>query len=231
MRIHLVPMNRIRTAAPAEDGRGSRPWSVAVALMLVALLAGGFGLTLTQHGATPPADGLRHVLWPEPRPIPRFALSDHTGAAFDRSRLLGRWTFLFFGYTSCPDVCPTTLAVLADIARSRGSLDVPAQDVFVSVDPERDGAQRLGAYVRHFREDFIGVHGFDGALKPLLEALNVMVVREPSAGGAGLISHTSAIMLVDPQARVVAAFSPPHDAGVIVRQFAEIRQYLKENDS
>src|SRR5712664_2667657 len=91
------------------------------------------------------------TLFPDPKPLTAFAFTDHENRAFDLSRLKGKWSFLFFRYTHCPDICPTTLATLAraheNIVKSTvGAKDV--QFVFISVDPNRDTAGKLGQYVR-----------------------------------------------------------------------------------
>ena len=98
---------------------------------------------------------------------------DFRGEPFGPDRLKGRWSFLFFGFTHCPDVCPTTLSVLAKVSRElepdNGRGD-GAQFVFVSVDPARDTPARLGEYVAYFDPDFLGVSGPDSALQPLAPA-------------------------------------------------------------
>ena len=102
------------------------------------------------------------TLLPEPKPLTAFAFTDHENRVFDLSRLKGKWSFLFFGYTHCPDVCPTTLATLAraheNMAKSKaGAEDV--QFVFISVDPNRDTAGKLRQYVTYFDATFLGVTG------------------------------------------------------------------------
>jgi len=87
------------------------------------------------------------TLFPDPKPLTAFALTDHKNRVFDLAGLKGKWSFLFFGFTHCPDICPTTLAILArardNIAKSKvGAEDV--QFVFISVDPNRDTAGKLG---------------------------------------------------------------------------------------
>src|SRR5258708_16059500 len=104
------------------------------------------------------------TLFPDPKPLTAFALTDHENRVFDLSRLKGKWSFLFFGYTHCPDICPTTLAILAraheKIAKSAvGAKDV--QFVFISVDPNRDTAGKLRQYVSFFDPPFLGVTGDD----------------------------------------------------------------------
>jgi protein SCO1/2 len=98
---------------------------------------------------------------PTPRAIAPFSLMDDRGQAFDNARLQGRWTIMYFGYTACPDICPTTMAAVAQaeqlLAKSRDSdLLKELQVVFVSVDPERDTTEVLHRYVTAFSPDFVG---------------------------------------------------------------------------
>src|SRR5207245_2011637 len=90
------------------------------------------------------------TLFPAPKPLADFAFTDHENRAFDLSRLKGKWSFLFFGYTHCPDICPMTLATLARAHESIAKTTAGAKDVqfaFISVDPSRDTAGKLGEYV------------------------------------------------------------------------------------
>ena len=171
-------------------------------------------------------EALIGTLLPQPRSLPEFVLSDHTGAEFGRSRFLGRWTLVFFGYTSCPDICPTTMLTLKGVEEElRGAGAEPPQVVLVSVDPARDDAEKLRDYVSYFGEDFLGVRGEDDQLHTLALQIGAMYQRgEPDASGFYEVAHSASIFLVDPQARVVAAFSPPHQPADIAGRLSMIRE-------
>ena len=131
-------------------------------LVAVAILSLVLGLWLSQKlgGKTlVPAD-LDATFLPSGKPLAPFSLVDQDGKAFDVDRLKGRWTFMFFGYTNCPDVCPTTLQTMKDAWKllDKKSLD-KTQMVFVSVDADRDPPAVLKKYVNYFHPDFIGVTG------------------------------------------------------------------------
>lgn len=200
------------------------------ALVLVAAVAGFLAATfLTPRVSNVLPENMSATVWPEPKPVPAFTLIDHKGQTFNRDRLLGHWNFLFFGYTHCPDVCPTTLALLngvaSKLADKPGSGSLP-QFVFISVDPERDTPQRLAEYVPYFNQDFIGVTGDEAHLKGLTTPLGVMYMRAPEQTGTGyLVDHSASILLVDPEGRFHAVFSAPHDLDAIVRDFLVIRQH------
>jgi len=168
------------------------------------------------------------TLFPDPKPLTAFAFTDHENRVFDLSRLKGKWSFLFFGYTHCPDICPTTLATLAraheSIAKSTaGAKDV--QFVFISVDPNRDTAGKLGQYVTYFDTSFLGVTGDDAQLGKLAAQLGAAYQLAVTPGVENYpVYHTAAVFLVDPRARYHAVFAPPLDAEGISRRFEVLRE-------
>ena len=168
------------------------------------------------------------TVFPDPKPMRAFALTDHQNRVFDLSRLQGKWSFLFFGFTHCPDVCPTTLAELArardDIARnSVGAEDV--QFVFISVDPNRDTAGKLGQYVTYFHTTFLGVTGNDAQIAKLAAQLDAAYQVAFTPGMENYpVYHTTTVFLVDPRARYLAMFTPPLDAEAIAKRFKVLRE-------
>lgn len=170
---------------------------------------------------------LQGVLRPEPKPLQAFELIDQYRQPFDLERLTGRWSLVFFGYTSCPDICPTTLSTLSGVVKRLSSdpQDLSGvQVVFVSVDPQRDTPEVIEGYLKYFSEAFQGVTGEQDDIDSLARQFGAGYVHEPeTAKGQYLVSHTSSIFLVDPRGRLLAAFSPPHDPGTIAGLFRQIR--------
>ena len=168
------------------------------------------------------------TLFPAPKPLAAFAFTDHENRVFDLSRLKGKWSFLFFGYTHCPDICPTTLATLARVRESISKNAAGAQDVqfvFISVDPNRDTAGKLGQYVTYFDATFLGVTGDDAQLGNLAGQLGAAYQAEVKPGTENYpVYHTAAVFLVDPRARYHAVFAPPLDAEGISRRFGVLRE-------
>ena len=168
------------------------------------------------------------TLFPDPKPLTAFTLTDHKNRVFDLASLKGKWSFLFFGFTHCPDVCPTTLAVLArareDIAKNAlGAKDI--QFVFVSVDPNRDTAGVLRQYVEYFDASFLGVTGDNAQIANLAGQLGAAYQVAITPGMENYpVYHTAAVFLVDPQARYHAVFTPPHDAEAISKRFKVVRE-------
>lgn len=197
-----------------------------LAVVVLAGVAAGVAVAhfAGKRGAAPPATE-HATLFAEPRALPAFALVDDAGAPFVPERLVGHWTFLFFGFVNCPDVCPTTLATLADVRRqvAREPGTRPPEVVMVSVDPGRDTPAVLARYVAHFDPSFTGATGDAAAIRTLTDALGVAVaVGEPDADGNYAVDHTAALFLVDPEGRFAALFNTPHEAGAIARDYRAI---------
>jgi len=193
------------------------------------LLAGILAGVLAAHffrGATGAAPDLEQaVLFQVPRPLPDAPLAGPGDTRFGTTSLAGRWTFLFFGFVNCPDVCPTTLATLAAVRKSLDDLPPPERPAvaFVSVDPGRDTPELLGRYVAHFDPAFEGVTGSAAAIETWTRALGVaVIIGAPAADGSYAVDHSAAIFLVDPTAKVAALFGAPHEAGVVARDFRRI---------
>ena len=184
--------------------------------------------------ATPPLPGVdlpqRHgyvISMPELLPVADFKLIAHTGLPLTREDLKGRWNFLYFGYTFCPDACPLTLMQLKrlqQLSAQRG-LDEDAAYWFISVDPERDTPQHLGDYVKYFHNKFQAATGDPRELAHLTNQLNV-TYRVPAHHPGDIlysVDHPSTILLIDPDVRFHAMFMPPHDPETMVEDFAKLR--------
>ncbi|MDH5611494.1 MAG: SCO family protein [Gammaproteobacteria bacterium] len=173
------------------------------------------------------------VLRPDPRQLKSFELIDQNGKVINQQMFKNKWSFVFFGYTSCPDICPTTLhtlnSVIAMLAKNDNKLLLDAQVVFVSVDPERDTVAMLADYMAFFNRDFIGITGDKKNIDNITQQFGAgYMMDEEIAPGQYQVSHTSAIFLVTPDNKLVAAFSQPHIPGTIVSQYKKIRDYLSK---
>jgi protein SCO1/2 len=156
----------------------------------------------------------------EPNPVAPFELVDHEGNPLDERALAGRWHLVFAGFTNCPDICPTTLTMLAGL-RSRLAGAGP-QILFVSVDPERDTPGRLAAYLRHFDPDFTGATGSPGAIAAFTHELGLAQVKVPGVGADYTVDHSAALVLIDPQVRVAGYFQAPHDVDALAVDLAAL---------
>ena len=195
---------------------------------LVALLsaAAGFSLWKLAQDGTPSMTAALRIL-PEPRVLADFRLVDQDGEAFSLQQLQGKWSLLFFGFTHCPDVCPSALYDLQQVshtaARSAGHGEA-LQVIFVSVDPERDAPERLKEYVRFFDPEFLGLTGTPEQLAALAKQIGVAYRIEPHDAGSPdyTVDHSASIMLTDPQGRLYGVFPAPHDAGDIAHDLLAV---------
>lgn len=215
--------------------RKSPPLLLVAAVLSAALaLAGGYWLADHLFEKTPDLSKLHATVFREPRTVKPFALVDHTGKRFDNDSFRGHWTFVFFGYTHCPDVCPTTLAVLNSVARKLEPEKHRLQFVFVSVDPQRDTPEQLAQFVSYFNRSFIGATGSEDILKALTGQLGVVYARvAPDSGSQStgtdnyLIDHSASVLLFDPAGRFHAVFTPPLDAKSIADDFLLISKFYE----
>lgn len=186
--------------------------------ILIAAFAAGMGLWLGSRLLAPFQPALSAgLLYPSPRPVPEFTLARADGNPLTLADWRGRWTLVFFGFTNCPDVCPTTLATLkqawVELGR-RGLADRIRVD-FVSVDPQRDTSETLMKYVGYFSPDFVAATGSDEELGKLTRSLGLVYARTPNESGDYSVDHSAAVIIVDPQGRLVGMFRPPLDAAKI----------------
>ena len=200
---------------------------IFVGMMAMGLGVGYYSAGYYQVNTRPDIEGL---LWPDSKQLLAFATIDQSGQVFGIDRLQGRWSFLFFGYTHCPDVCPLTLAVLNDLLRQlQGSAEArDTQVIFITVDPERDSAGRLQEYVSYFNPAFIGLGGTIAQVMSLASQVGaVYMYGDKSATGDYIVDHTAAVFLTDPRGRVVAVFSAPHLVDSIRDRYKMIREFVE----
>lgn len=218
---------------PSTGTTGRRFPAGPVLLIVLGLVVLGISYAMRNvPGSTPgwanaPPE-LRAILWPEPLPVGDFQLLDQRERPFGPAQLQGRWTFLFFGYLQCPDVCPMAMQVLRDyrkaLAASQPGLE--HQVVFVSVDPEYDEPAQIAAYLDFFDPEFVGLSGPPDALAALAGPLAIKYVEFFDDRGRRSIDHTSSIMIIDPQGRVLGAFPPPQRPERMLEQFRALRRHF-----
>lgn len=187
------------------------------------------------RSAPPPTPPLRMpevpaIVWPPPPPLLPFTLTDSHGAPLGPARLRDHWTLLFFGYTHCPDICPTTLATLQStwsaLATSAG-FRTRGQVLFVSVDGARDTPARLAEYTAFFNPQFLAASGDDRNLHHLTRQFGARVIRVSGDDPEQYwFDHPASVLLISPDTRVAAEFTPPLDAADIATQVAEIVDYF-----
>ncbi len=170
-----------------------------------------------------PAEPVAATVFASPRELPPVDLLDPSGATIDSSAFTGGWDILFFGFTHCPDICPTTLYRLAALQDRLDDLPPGRQPTvwLVSVDPLRDTPPVLEKYLSAFGPGVTGATGSAEAIAGFAEGLGVAYQQLPE-GDSYTVSHTSALFLVDPQARLAALFTTPLDWQAIEADYREL---------
>jgi len=184
-------------------------------------------------------EDLKDLIIESPIPLKRFELMNHQHQPFNVKNLENKWTFIFFGYTHCPDICPATLAELntaaAQLTSQQNSTKTPTaatetpnreiQYVFVSVDSARDTIDELSEYISYFNKDFVAVTGLKEQLTELTTQLGVKFEIGDGTATQYFVSHASAVLLIDPQARYYARFRAPHYSEELISGFNKIRDF------
>jgi protein SCO1/2 len=217
---------------------------LTLCLLLINLALLSFAAVIWQQRAqTPPL--IQGVLLPQARTIAPFSLLDHQHQPFTERELLGRWHLVSYGFTACPDICPTTLAQLARFAKMlerQGHHDLRL--LFYSVDHRRDTSAVLASYLPFFNADFVGLTHLDHSANPHLpfeQGLGINAQLSPAdgqidseAGNAYQVSHGITLLLLNPEGQFQAVFTPNldsagashFDAHQILKDYLQIRDYL-----
>jgi protein SCO1/2 len=188
------------------------------------LAAAGFLAAIIWSPKPPLALASGTILAPA-RPLADFSLIDNQGRSFGAANLRGHWSLMFFGYTDCPDYCPTTLTMLAALDKQlRAAKTVaPPQVIFVSVDAKRDTPAQLNQFVPNFDPEFIGL---TAASQPAIEALakkwGVAVNIQYAANGNYIVDHSTEIFVIDPAGNLAAILTGPFTVDVLQSDFRRI---------
>ena len=188
--------------------------TIAGLLLFITVIVAGFvyrvSLPRIMTASEMSANGL--YLSETPRNIGEFDLVDHHGNPFNPGRLEGQWTLVFFGFTHCPDICPTTMTFLNTFLESlEGTEAQDPQVVMVSVDPARDTVQQLADYVPYFNPDFTGVTGEFLDIHRFATKLNTPFRKVMDEDGSYQVDHSSNIVLINPRGDYHGFFRAPLD--------------------
>jgi len=161
-----------------------------------------------------------------PTVLPAFSLLDQNGNEFDNDSLEGKWSFLFFGYTNCPDVCPTSMTVMAGLNKKQDLKDF--NYIFATVDPKRDTVAQIKDFVSFFNPGFIGLTGEKVEIDKFREPLGIIYDFEGDTSSEDyVVTHFAAIYLLDPRGRMRAYVLPPHDVPRVYEAMKFIYEYYE----
>lgn len=200
--------------------------TVVIVLLFIGLLVGSFIYVQTQPRGLSDADlRARGVfLFERPRDVGEFTLIDDNGQPFSEEALAGQWSLLFFGFTYCPDICPTTLAQLADFYRRLDpELKQDTRVMLVSVDPARDTPEKLHDYVRYFHPEFRGLTGEFLELHRVATAFNIPFTKQRGAGENYLVEHSANVVLVNDRGHYVGFIKGPIDVEQLLLTYEAVR--------
>ena len=160
------------------------------------------------------------------RALPEWELHDTQGADFSRQNFAGRWSFVFLGYTSCPDICPPTIMQMQRLIRfiERQDDDIEApQMVFISVDPQHDTAERMQTFLNQFGQDVIGVLGKKQTVEVVNQFFATHTQERENEDGVRLIDHSSKLFVINPDGRLIAMLNPPFTSTELFDAYRRIR--------
>jgi protein SCO1/2 len=200
--------------------------TVIALLVLITVIVAGFvhriSLPRVMTESEMKINGL--YLLDTPRSLGDFALIDHHGAPFTPQRFKDKWSLVFFGFTYCPDVCPTTMAFLNEFMASlEGTEAEDTQVVMVSVDPARDTVEQLAHYVPFFNPEFTGVTGEFLDIHRFATALNTPFRKVSGAGDDYQVDHSANVVLINPRGDYHGFFKAPLDLAKMKTTFRSAR--------
>ena len=205
--------------------------TVTFVVVLIALMLAGFYHKISQPRILNEHE-LREngaVLLQTARKFSEFELTDHKGQSFGLEQLKNKWSLIFFGFTHCPDICPTTMASAAKLyAELDDDEKQQFQVVLISLDHERDTLEKLADYVPYFNPDFIGATGNQYVLLKLATELNVAFSKVELEDGDYTIDHSGNMILINPYGHYYGFLKPPFAEGNMLRALRSIMAGFEE---
>jgi len=196
-------------------------------IALISISAGAVGFHFIKQAKQLPAPE-NALYYQEARPISAFSLTDELGQSFSNAQLQDKWSLVFFGYTSCPDVCPATLQNINFIYDDLITIADNSQVLLVSVDPKRDTQAKLAQYIAYFNSDFKALRAEHDVLFPFSRNLGLMYAitsKEASKKGTDSndnlgeenesywVDHSASLVLINPTGKIAAIFKPEQVVG------------------
>lgn len=186
-----------------------------ILIIIVAIVAIATGALVFQKSVQL-AQPEHSLYYKTPRDIKPFTLTDQDNQAFSNEQFSGKWSWIFFGYTSCPDVCPTTLQEFNFVYDDLKLIDKNTQILLVSVDPQRDTVEKLSQYIQYFNDEFLALTADHSVLFPFARNLGLMYgISDDKKDDYYLVDHSASIVLINPQGKIAAIFKPEQVLGQV----------------
>lgn len=213
---------------------------LAIVMAVTAALVLLIGSRAEKETFVKPPEEIEDYLFWEAKKLTDFKLAAADGKTLGLDDLKGKWSFVFFGYTQCPDVCPLTMGILGQafkLIEKNPAAYQETQGIFISVDPKRDTPELLKEYVSYFSNKFIGVTGETTQLDAVSRQMSALYTIHPkeakkagdtSSGDNYQVTHNSTVFLVDPQGRLYGRFPPPQLPQEIAGVFIKIHTFYNE---
>ena len=204
---------------------------IAIAAILI-----GFYVQTGSDKANALPEFTKTILLPSAKEITYPDFVDHKGHAFTKENFLGKWSIIFFGFSNCPDICPTTMQTLKQVKHNleESSAWQNYQTIMVTVDPETDTSERLNKYVPFFDPEFIGLTADKETTTEFAKQLGILFIKRQIDGANNYeVDHSASIILIDPQGRWAGVISAPHKADTIsddLEKLAKFTGIVKKED-
>ncbi|WP_287418625.1 SCO family protein [Reinekea sp.] len=189
-------------------------WTVGLSLVVIALMV--LAIVVKTLGDRPTLkqqlELVNGVHFDTPRLVPEVVLTRHDGDLFSTAQWQGKWDLITFGYSYCPDICPTNMADMNVALQQLTALGLADRVRFwlVTVDPERDSVAQLSLYVPYYNPEFVGLTGADDQLATLANQLGAVYFREGSGEEDYTVAHSDNYAIVDPDGNLTTLLRPPH---------------------
>ncbi len=193
-------------------------------LVLSIAIVAGIALMLSGCRLLQPAYTFHGSVIETPIPAAPIRLNDQRGQPFQLGDVNGQAVLIFFGYTHCPDVCPTTLGLLRRARTQLGNMADRTRVIFITVDPQRDTVESLNHYLSGFDPSFIGLSGDMGALETVWQSYGVFREKAEGTAAAYAVNHSTRLYLVDPQGRLRVTYSMDISADDLVTDVQHVLQ-------
>ena len=172
------------------------------------------------------------IILPKPKTLINASFTDHRGKPFNHQQFKGHWSIVFFGFTHCPDICPTTMHTLKQVKSNLEAADLWGnyQVIMITVDPQRDSVEKLAAYVPFFDSEFIGLASDVATTTEFAKQLGILFVATPPVeNGSYDVDHSAALILINPEGKMAGVITAPHDVIEISNDLKRLANFYADD--